>query len=167
MVTESVEIGAKSQLACGLSLFMPALTCQVIVLYSNIGFVAHYFGVVMLSIYLAATVASIALPYAATILGPSRHTRMTGIFTSLFIAWITVEENIHASKAWAAPEGASHILQTLGFEDTQAKGITIVLMIAVSYVVVELLSHFSHAGYHLTHDAHRKLHGAHKVHAAK
>lgn len=160
MATDSIEIGAKSQLACGLSLFMPALTCQAIVLYSNIGFVAHYFGGVMLSIYLAATLASIALPHAAAILGPSRHTRMTGVFTSLFIAWITVEENLHAAKAWAAPEGASQVLQALGVPDAQAKGVTIIAMIAVTYGVVELISHFSHAGYHLTHDAHCKLRGA-------
>lgn len=160
MATESVEIGARSQLACGLSLFMPALTCQAIVLYSNMGFVLQYFGGVMLSIYLAATLASIALPHAAVILGQSRHTRWTGILTSLFIAWITVEENIHASRDWKAPEGTMHVLEAFGVSDASAKGITVVLMIAISYAVVELISHYAHAGYHLTHDAHRKLRGA-------
>lgn len=159
MTDQPVGVSAHSKLACGLSLFLPAITAHVIVVYNNVGFVFQYFGTVMLATYLAATIAALALPHAKAILGYSRHLRATGISTSLFIAWITVEENIHASKHWSTPEGASHILLAFGLPDAQAKGITIILMVAVSYAVVELLSHFSHTGYHLTHQAHCELRG--------
>jgi hypothetical protein len=150
---------ARSQLACGLSLFVPAITAHGLVVFNNIGYVAHYFGGVMLALYLTATTAAMAWPHVVSFMGASVHTRITGWALSIFIGWLTVEEHLHASKEWHAPEGASRVLAAMGFADVQAKAVALVAMVALIFVVIEALTHFTHIGWHLTHDAHRKIKG--------
>lgn len=163
MTDRPLAESVRSQLVCGLSLFVPAITAHVLVFVNNFGYVAHYFGTVMLVAYITATAAAIAWPHVISVLGASTHTRATSWALSVFIGWITVEENIHASKTWHAPEGTSQVLAAFGLPEVQAKGIAVAMMVVVSFLVVEMLTHFLHTGYHLSHDAHCKLR-AHKQH---
>lgn len=157
MTDLQTDLDARSQFALGLSILVPAISAQGLVIANNIPWVGQYFGWAMIMTYVAATIVMLAMPQIKKVIGSSRHLRITNVAIVLFISWITVEENLHAAHAWAAPEGAQSLLIAAGLTHDSAKSLTITGMLVVSYAVIELLGHFLHIGVHITHDAHCKM----------
>lgn len=164
MADRPIAEDARSQLACGLSLFVPAITAHTLVFVNNVGYVFHYFGNVMLVAYFATTAAAIAWPHVTSLVGTSLHTKVTGWIMSIFILYITIEENFHTAKNWHAPEGTSRVLAAFGVPEVQAKAVALGLVVLLGFLAIELLSHFLHTGYHLTHDAHCKIRASKRRH---
>src|SRR5688572_16831829 len=134
---------ANSRLALGCGILAFALPALFLVVINNVGYVNHSYGWPVLVPYLAAAWALLMLPFLKAYMGHTLHLRITQFLSVAFVAWITLEENIHAAEGWKAPAGATS-LASVAFEPDTASRVVLFLFVVFIFGLIEALAHFCH-----------------------
>src|SRR5262245_26892773 len=151
------NLDVRVELAIATVITTLSLAAQGVIIWNNTGYVSHTFGLIMVLAYLSATVVVLLRPLILPYIEEEfKNHRVFHTVLLAFIAWITVEENVHAAHSWATPEAAS-ALATAAFGPEAGKQAVTLLMVAVSYAVMEFLGHLHHVGFHMGHSCHKKL----------
>ncbi len=152
------ESEVKLSLAVGAFFLALAVGAHAVIISSNVSFVSHSFGTVVLLAYLLAAMGLIFLPL---VLERVPRPRATKTLLVGFCSWITMEENLHASEGWHAPAGASSLLKIV-FAPEIADKLTLLAFVFLIYGVMEVVAHLGHAGLHMFVEAHKQLPHNHK-----
>lgn len=140
------------------SLIVLTLTAavQATVLFSNSVFVLQTMGIPTLIVYAAAAICYIVMPWVVAHIDDIKHARLTSVALLGFCFWIGAEEVVHASHQYETPEIAQAVAGTLWSPEHVKQGAQI-LIVAITLVMVELLSHFQHHGIAMYRQAKRKI----------
>jgi hypothetical protein len=139
---------AQTRLALGCSILAFALPALFLIVINNVGYVNHSYGWPVLIAYLAAAWAVLMLPFLKAYFGHTLHLRITQFGAVALVAWITLEENLHAAEGWKAPAGATSLAQ-VAFEPETAQRFVLFLFVLLIFGILEALAHFAHEGAHL------------------
>jgi|SRR5262245_7994852 len=151
------NLDVRVELAIATVIIVLSLSAQAVIIWNNTGYVGHNFGLIMVLAYVSATVVVLLRPLILPYIEEEiKNHRLFHTLLLAFIAWITVEENVHAAHSWAAPEAATS-LASAAFGPDAAKQAVTLLMVAISYAVMEFLGHLHHVGFHMAHSCHKKL----------
>ncbi len=154
----SPNLNPHVEMAIAVTILLLSASAQAVITFSNTTYVSHNFGLIMVLAYLSATVVVLLRPLILPYIEEEiKHHKVFHTALLAFIAWITVEENAHAAHSWQTPEAATSLATALLGHET-GKQVVMVALVAVSYVVMEFLSHLHHVGFHMVHKCHQKLH---------
>lgn len=128
----------------GILVLLIAVTAQLLVIVSNILFIRT--NTVELLTYGLATMAVITIPVVQSLLGRSRTLLWTTLACYSYCALITIFENLKTAHEIMPHSYQVVLITSLTGDQGRTTELAIVFLVALSFIMIELLSRLSGAG---------------------
>ena len=156
MNEDPFRLKPEHQLYVALAVIIFTGAVQAIVLISNSLYVLQTLGTMLLIIYGAAAICYLLWDWVMVHIDDIKHARLTKSLLLGFCFWIGAEEALHASHHYQTPEIAQAVASVFWSPEDITKGAQ-VIVVALTLLMIEILSHFQRNGIVLYRSAKKKV----------